>query len=560
MSRIAGAGVRPDTMLPPGSDLAGPVPGWGARVLAWTAGAGISSSILIMIWASLLRSSWQTPALVMPSVGPPWELQSVHVSVRVVTVALWLATILGAGGVAAGVAAVRGGVRVSARAVLGTGLLVVAVLTVLPPVGSTDVLNYATYGRIVVIGHSPYVMTPYQLRMLHDAYSGSVPVEWQNHVTLYGPLATFEEFVSALLGGTSAARIVFWLKMWNAIAFGAVAVAAHRVLRSDPAARLRAHLLWTINPLLLWSAIAAGHVDVLGAAVGVFGLLVVGARPALGTSTARGAGPVEAAGRAETAGRLSLARRPAVRPGPLRAVLAGVLIGIAADIKIFYVLLGFGLAWVLRRSLRDLTVAVGGALAVLVPTYAWFGPPAITALLDRRNKATADNFYQLLSGPNGYVTSHVALVASVIVGCLAVLTLWRLPARVPAPPAIQPALALSVAWLFVWPYQLPWYDVMIVCLLVLYPASRLDWLVLARLTAGTIAIMPGNPWLPPGHLLTALARISLYKVVPAVLLASALGLVALCLSGRWKLRPSAVGPHGGRGSRAPVAPGTAAVR
>jgi len=39
---------------------------------------------------------------------------------------------------------------------------------------------------------------------------------------------------------------------------------------------------------------------------------------------------------------------------------------------------------------------------------------------------------------------------------------------------------------------------MAVCLLVLYPASRLDWLVVARLTAATISNMPGNPWPPAG--------------------------------------------------------------
>ena len=75
---------------------------------------------------------------------------------------------------------------------------------------------------------------------------------------------------------------------------------------------------------------------------------------------------------------------------------------------------------------------------------------------------------------------------------------------------------------------MPWYDAMLLCLLVLYPASRLDWLVLARLTAGTLALMPGNPWLPPGAVLSALARISQVIVAPAVLLAAAAGLAALC--------------------------------
>src|ERR1017187_3176829 len=91
-----------------------------------------------------------------PAGGPPWEWQSFQVSVPVVVIALWLAAILGGGGVAAGLAAVRGGVRVSAGQLLIFGLLVVAILTVLPPVGSSDSLDYAGYGRMVVLGHSPY--------------------------------------------------------------------------------------------------------------------------------------------------------------------------------------------------------------------------------------------------------------------------------------------------------------------------------------------------------------------------------------------------------------------
>ena len=33
-------------------------------------------------------------------------------------------------------------------------------LAVLPPAGLTDTLDYAAYGRMVAIGHDPYVMTP----------------------------------------------------------------------------------------------------------------------------------------------------------------------------------------------------------------------------------------------------------------------------------------------------------------------------------------------------------------------------------------------------------------
>ena len=177
MHSVTGAGPGRPAADPAGGGLADPALGHAARarLLAGLAAAGIGGAILIMIAASAVRDSWMDPPIVLPAWGPPWDLQSAHVPVGVVTVALWVAVLAGLGGVLAGLAAVRLGARPGVRDLLVAAALAVAALTVLLPAGSTDALDYAAYGRILALGHNPYVMTPYQLRLAHNAFARSVP-------------------------------------------------------------------------------------------------------------------------------------------------------------------------------------------------------------------------------------------------------------------------------------------------------------------------------------------------------------------------------------------------
>jgi hypothetical protein len=494
----------------PGQAEIVPPPRW-ARVYGWLATAGIGSSLIIMIVASLARASWMGPPLPMPRLGPPFDISGLRLSLDTITICLWLAAVAGGLGVAAGLVAVRRGVRPPVRLLLVTATIAVAILTVLPPVGSTDSLDYAAFGRMATLGHSPYVMVPWDLMRLHDPIAKSLPAEWDRYTTPYGPAASVEQYLAALLGGTSAARIVFWLKLANAGAFGLVAWVADRLLRADPAARLRAHLLWTVNPLLIWQLIAAAHLDVLAAAAGMLGLILAGGwgTRIVGTATTSG------------------------HPRLGRALAGGVLVGIAADIKITFVLFGLGLAWALRRSPAAFATAACGLLVVLLPSYAWFGPPAVKSVLNRDNRTTADNFYQLFSrAQHGFLMDHVAGIATVLVVGVAMLTLTRLPFRAHAEPAIFAALSLSTAWLFSWQYQLPSYEAMIICLLILVPATWLDWLVMIRLTAATIALMPGNPTPLRTFPLNRIYYYDLTIAVPIVLIGVVGALVALCLSER----------------------------
>jgi hypothetical protein len=476
--------------------------------------ACIGLSILIMIVVPAAGPSRAVVTMPAAGWGPPWWIP-LHPPLVTVTIALWVAVITGTAGVAAGLVAVRRGARPPARLLVGLALAVTAVLAVLPPAGSTDALDYAAYGRMVAIGHDPYVMTPLQLRYTGDPIGLASPLPWQTKRSVYGPLATVEQATAAILGGASAARITFWLKLWNALAFAAIVLALDRLVRDDPARRARAHLLWSVNPLLLWVLVAGGHIDALAAGVGFLGLALVS--PA--TAGCHGHG------------------QPCRHPGVLPGLAAGALVGAAADLKITFILFGLGIAWAARTSPRTLLASAGGAALVLVPSYLWFGPPAVAVLVYRDASATGDNLYQLFSRPFGLSTlPGLTLIAAPVLLAVTWLLLRRLPEGFAARPAVRPAFALSLAWLLVWPYQRPWYDAMVFCLLALYPASRLDWPLLARLAAVTVYSMPGMPGRPHLAWLAAVTRADQMLLVPLVRFAALVAVIVLCLGGAWRRR------------------------
>jgi hypothetical protein len=474
------------------------------RPLTWLAAAGIGGSILIVAVASVARHSVPVPLLPRPAGPLPVELP-LRLPEPLVTFGLWTAAVLGGGGVSAGLAAVARGARYPARLLIAVALVAVAVLAVLPPAGSTDTVSYATYGRMALLGHDPYVMTPAQLHRLGDPIGRLSYLTWYRNPSVYGPLATAEQWAAAALGGTSAVRIVLWLKLANAAAYAGVVFGLDRLLRSDSARRARAHLLWSVNPLVLWALMAGGHLELLATAASLAALTMV------------------------------RADGPGARPA--RALAAGMLIGVAADVALDYLLLGLALAWALRRSPARLAAALAGTCATLVPAYLAIGPAIFRNLDARQGKVSADTFYQLFSRSfRNALPPAVTLAVDLAFVALAVLMLWRLPDGVPGMPAVQPALAVSIAWLFIWYYQLPWYDVMAIGLLAVYPASRLDWAVLGQMTAGTLALMPGVVGsvlrLRP-HWLGSLAFLDSFWLMPAVLLAALVALVCLCVTGKW---------------------------
>ena len=436
------------------------------RLAAMTALTFIGLGVAILVGVGAAGPSAATVRVYRAGGWPPW-FASLHLSDLTVTAALWASLLLGAAGVAAGLAAVRRGWRPPVRWLVTGAVVAVIALAVVPAVGSTDMLDYAAYGRIAVLHHSPYVMTPEQLRLAHDPVGLLAPWFWQNVPSVYGPLATATEWAASELGGRSATVTIFWLKAWNGVAFLAVVFALDWLTRGRPAMRVRAHVLWSVNPLMLWAVMAGGHVDGLAVGLAVLALAVLG-RPVV------------------------LARVPG-RSGLVRAAGSGVLLGAATAVKAPFVLFGAGLAWVARGSPRTLAAAAAGGAAVLAAGYLAAGRSAVTDTVNRGHGAAGDNLWQLIYRLFGFGPPfrHLTVLAALAFVALAVLVIRRPPPGALDLPVIWPALAVILAWTFTSPLQRPWFDVMIYLPLVFLPPSRLDWVVLGRSVAGGIAYIPG---------------------------------------------------------------------
>ena len=388
-------------------------------------------------------------ALGMPAVagGPMWSLSATP-SPDAVAVLQSIGFFAGAGAVGLGIAAVGRGWRPSAALLVGASTVVVALYLFLPPAGGdTDVLNYAVYGRIAALGHSPYLMTPAQLARSRDPVGLLGPTDWRDWPTVYGPVATALQWVAAKLGGASMAWIVFWIKVCNAIAFVLTSFALVRLTARSPALQARVCILWAVNPLMLFWLVGNGHIDVLLALAAVLALTVVQSR-----------------------------QPNAIAVG----LVTGLIVGAGTAIKTPFVLVALAIAWVARKSPVVLAAGLAGAAVVIIPGY--LHPGVLDgAVLSRRL-----TWYPQFSHLPPDITSRPAVYGGLILfamAVLAVLLLWRLPPGYRSLPYVRPAVALVLAWLVIFPTAGPWYDALIFPLLALMLPSWLDYLVVVQCLA-----------------------------------------------------------------------------
>ncbi|MCI0687409.1 MAG: polyprenol phosphomannose-dependent alpha 1,6 mannosyltransferase MptB [Sporichthyaceae bacterium] len=482
------------------------------RAIGWC----LTGSLALVVVTGLLGPSAAQPPLPQRrALLPPYWFPA-DPSAWLVTGLLLVAVALAIAGLLLGLRALAAGWRPEPGRLQVLGLVGVAAMALIPPMGSADVLVYGAYGRIASLGGDPYTQTARDLAATGDPIGAAVEAPWQDTESIYGPVGTAEQWLAAELGGGSTHATVFALAALGGLAFLLTGWLLDRLARrgSDPAlARARVALLWSLNPLLLFTVVNGAHIDAVGIVFAVAGLTL-------------------------------LARSP---------LLAGIATGLAIDVKLSFGLFALALAWSLRRApRRQVALAVGGVLAVGLG-YAWPGLDALSQAGTASRFVSFASPWRLLVGPleavldDGLARTIIAVLAWAAFAAVAALLARALPGDQadhpgddPTPTAIRTAAVLGLAWLLTATYSLPWYDVVAWAPFALLAASRWDALLVARTGLLTAAYLPGRVVpLPAGlgtvtrHLRGAVAPVG--------------GVLLLALTYRWS-RPA------GRTLPTPTAP------
>ncbi|GAA1808942.1 hypothetical protein GCM10009811_35250 [Nostocoides veronense] len=469
----------------------------GARSRA-RARALIALSLLLLLLAGWLGESAAKPPLGPRGWAPgqlPWALGS-----GAVTATLATAYILGAGGLWLGLRSAR------PWPVWAIGALALGALLVMP-FGSADHTNYAAYGRIAFQGGDPYVESPIAWAGGADPVTSGVQPPWQSTPSIYGPLSTLAQLVSAAIGGDNLRQVVWVWQVLIVLAWLGTRVLLRRLF---PDAHGRVDLLWTMNPFVIGTGVLGAHVDTLATPLMVAALLLA---------------------------------RGALWP---RALAAGVACGLASSVKVTagVVLVAIAVGWLVEARaaagavaargrggglVTRLAALVAGAALVAVPLQVWAGGRSYDQLgRSRRSISLATPWRKVYEWFGGHLddgTWRSLIFAAAALTCMLLAwAAWRLlRTAVPAAgAAVVLALALSIAYAVGAPYVLPWYD-------------QLVWALLPGVAAGAAVGAVGaveRVWIVRG-LMLALAY------VPGRVVGMSAGVESLTLGWRRDVAPLA---------------------
>lgn len=435
---------------------------------AWTRRPTLGVALIAASALTTIGVGFAGPSSVALAVGPragllpPWYLPAAfgRPPEWVAVPLLWLGLFAGAIGLSIAWRAVKDGWRPNNRRLFWLGVALSTATALVLPLTSADVLMYAAYGRLQVLGLDPYDITPADIfRQEFDPVLPLTERPWQDTPSVYGPLASASQWLAASLGGQSMHAIVFWLQMFALVPFLVIGALVYRMAADDHSTQTRAVLFTVLNPIMIWSVIAGAHNEAFTLVFAIVGLWFYRKHP----------------------------------------LVAGIGIGLAGTIKVSLVFYGIAMLWGYRRDWRKALLLCVGAIIPLVLAYGLWMPKALLAAQRNVGYISSGSWAPWLFVPLSQVmpewiarniVSWLGWAGLIVLGWMLSRVLpWQLvpgvaettdPRREPLTIAVRTAAVLTAAWLVASPYTLSWYDVIVWVPLGLLAASRLDALFMLR--------------------------------------------------------------------------------
>jgi len=436
---------------------------------------GIVGATALTLFAGFLGPSAVTLTLgPRHSYLPPWYLPAnvVKPNEWFVSIVIWVAIVLGALGLWAGLRAMADGWRPKYKKIFVLGTVLSLLTSLVPPMTSADVLMYAAYGRLQAIGRDPYEITAAEVfRSQFDPVLRWTERPWQDTPSVYGPITSWTQLVANKLGGENMHDIVFWLQVFSVVPFILACAGAVMLAHGDPRRQGRAALLTIANPLLIWAVVAGAHNEPLAVMFAVAGLLFMRKNP----------------------------------------FVAGLGIGLAGCAKVSIGLWGLAMLWAYRREPKKALLLCLGTAVPMGLAYVLWQPTAFFQALRNGGYVSvgswANPLYRLLDVfMTGFhakaIVGVISYIGLIIIGWM----LYRVVPWTPAPGlekgadmqrdpltiALRTALVVSVAWLITSMYTLSWYDLLAWIPLAVLAANKLDKIMVIRGAALSLAYVPGR--------------------------------------------------------------------
>lgn len=377
------------------------------------------------------------------------------------------AIVIGAYGVFLVLRALKGGWAPRLSRIVALGIGSIGAVTLVPPMASGDVLIYAAYGRIAATGGNPYTTTPADLmRLGYDPVLTATERPWQNAKSIYGPVATWIQWLSSELAGDSAHVTVWLLQVSVAIGMIGTGLLMLKLIGPDLERRRRVLLLGMANPLLIWSVLAGAHNESIAVMFAVLALVAF--------------------------------RR--------YVFLAGLILGVAGATKLSIGLVGVAMLWSLRANPRKMLQLCLGAALAMGGLYAIVGLQAFQQARSQTSFISTGTPHKVLfsfldlfmPGPVARtIVGVLAWVGLIMVGILisqvfpkSLIPKWSEDDTTPE--AVRYVAIYAIAWLLTSMYTLPWYDLTAWVALAMVAASQLDRLMIIRTAMLSVAYVPGR--------------------------------------------------------------------